>query len=372
MFSNNEYDAVGACLLHFFRSGNLRALEAGLAGAEHSTFVDHIHYSLPYPGDVGMQWVHSHRHFGHHFGDRPDKFHVGFVQGMIWHSYLTGDMAGIRAAAEIADWASALVLPLSPHRRQRAQPEEFTWAQRRIVGNALLALMTAYEATENEIHLKAASQLVDWVFKWENPIHGGLPAHDNGRMGMFGRWSRIIHAGTIAYNEWVESPDVDRMLERFARALLASDSAQIAGEGRLFAYVYTRTWDPLFLSARSHMEAGNIEHSIRNIGLNMSHSPWFIGALAGAGAPSFDSQAELTLVPAAPEDRAEQDLVFVLRNTGHGRMEGIQPSLQPGIAVRIVAAPERVPLLEPGQSAQLRYRVRRIQNAPSGDDVGTP
>src|SRR5205085_596446 len=106
LWDNNEYDLPAACLMHFARTGDTAALRLGLSSALHYLDVDTIHYSSRHADWAGAQHVHSHATFGHHTAQGPDYNHAGYVQGLIWYSYLTGEPIGIAGARGIADWAT--------------------------------------------------------------------------------------------------------------------------------------------------------------------------------------------------------------------------------------------------------------------------
>jgi DUF1680 family protein len=91
--------------------------------------------------------------------------HAGYVQGLIWYSYFTGDPTGIAGAKTIADWVL-----------HNLKPESNVGHMERAVGHPLMTLTDVYESTGEEKYLRGAARLVDWAEKWEHPVHGGFLA----------------------------------------------------------------------------------------------------------------------------------------------------------------------------------------------------
>ena len=104
------------------------ALRLGLAGALHYLDVDTIHYSSQHADWAAAQHVHSHSTFGHHTAQRPDMHHAGYVQGLIWYSYFTGEPIGLLGAQGIADWVlrSTGVQTTAMERILGHRPEQIT------------------------------------------------------------------------------------------------------------------------------------------------------------------------------------------------------------------------------------------------------
>ena len=98
LWDNNEYDLPAGAMVHFVRSGDRAALRLGLAGALHYLDVDTIHYSSQHADWAAAQHTHSHATFGHHTAQGPDMHHAGYVQGLIWYSYFTGEPIGLLGA----------------------------------------------------------------------------------------------------------------------------------------------------------------------------------------------------------------------------------------------------------------------------------
>jgi hypothetical protein len=91
--------------------------------------------------------------------------HAGYVQGLIWYSYFTGEPAGILGARGIADWAL-----------RNLKPETNVGGMERALGHPLMTLNDVYEATWDDRYLRGSAALVDWALKWEHPVRSGFLA----------------------------------------------------------------------------------------------------------------------------------------------------------------------------------------------------
>ena len=165
LWDNNEYDLPAGAMVHFVRTGNRDALRIGLASALHYLDVDTIHYSARRPEWAGAQRVHSHGTYGHHTAAGPDMHHAGYVRGLIWYSYFTGEPIGILGARGIAGWTLGKI-----------DPEANVGGMERALGHALMTLNDVYEATWEERYLEGSARLTDWALKWEHPVRGGFLA----------------------------------------------------------------------------------------------------------------------------------------------------------------------------------------------------
>jgi hypothetical protein len=365
LWDNNEYDVPAAAMVHFARTGDLAALRLGLASARHYLDVDMIHYSRQHPDWGGSFHTHSHSDVGPHTAEAPGMHHAGYVQGLIWYSYLTGDPTGVEGAKTIADWVL-----------KNIRPESNIGSMERATGHPLMTLTDVYEATGEEQYLRGAAKLVDWAMKWEHPVHSGFlapiteqPAYYSGS----GFNSGLVEAGMMKFNSWADLPEIDAMLERNARFLLTemwrppagilfkggpasrkAGGAQVSSHLRAFRLEYERTGDPLFLTAPRDMivaSFGEKAHDIasRETGLVFNYLPWYLSLLHDLGDPQPDSQIQLT---------PKGDTCVSIRNTGSNPVDHLRISYQPRLDFTVVKAPQIPASLAPGQSAESCADVR--------------
>src|SRR5262249_35608958 len=149
LWDNNEYDVPAGAMVHFARTGDVPALMLGLASARHYRDVDTIHYSRRHADWAGGAHTHRHADVVPHTADGPGMHHAGYVQGLIWYSYFTGDPTGIAGAQSIADWVLL-----------KMRPEANIGQMERAAGHPLMTLTDTYEATGEEKYLRGAAALV--------------------------------------------------------------------------------------------------------------------------------------------------------------------------------------------------------------------
>ena len=210
LWDNNEYDLPAGAMVHFVRTGDRDALRIGLASALHYLDVDTIHYSARNAEWAGAQRVHSHGTYGHHTAAGPDMQHAGYVRGLIWYSYFTGEPIGILGARGIADWVLA-----------QDRPETNVGGMERALGHPLMTLNDVYEATWEERYLEGSARLTDWALKWEHPVRGGFlapitesPAYYSGSSFCGG----LLPAALLQFNGWARLAG-DRRRPRPRRAV---------------------------------------------------------------------------------------------------------------------------------------------------------
>lgn len=373
LWDNNEYDLPAGCMVHFARTGDRQALDLGLASALHYLDVDTVHYSSQHADWARAQHVHSHGTFGHHTAQGPDMHHAGYVQGLIWYTYFTGDPAGIEGAKGIADW----VLRNS---------KIHVTGMERALGHPLTTLNDVYEATGDEKYLKSAARLVDQAIQWEHPLRSGFlapitesPAYYSGSPFCGG----LLPSAVLKFNSWASQPDIDAMLQRVARWTLTDvwrppaniftkggsprrggDGQQIASHLRLMDYVFARTGDPLFLVVpRECIVRGFGENAksigTRSTGLVLNNVPWFLTTLEGGGDPQPDPRLEL-LAPAAEIPVTlgnEFSVVLKLTNTGSTPIMDLRASFQSRIDFRTIHQSQLPKSIGPGQTVELTYKV---------------
>ncbi|MFO0950251.1 MAG: hypothetical protein U0835_03690 [Isosphaeraceae bacterium] len=379
LWDNNEYDLPAACLVHFARTGDRDALRAGLASALHYVDVDMVHYSSRRADWHEAPHTHSHGERGHHTAQGPDMSHAGYVQGLIWASYLTGEPACLEGAKGVAAW---VLRNLGSH----------TMGMERQLGHPLMTLNDVYEATGDDRWLRGSARLVDQALRWEHPARGGFlapitesPAYYSG--GPF--CGGLMSAGLLKFNAWAADPDVDAMLERSAVWLLTEvwrppsgilgkggsprrrpDPKDVASHLRLMAWAHARTGDPFFLAVpRKSLADGFGEKArpfgTRSTGLVYNYVPWFLDALRRQGSPSEDGRLKVSPVAAKMKVTRGQGfrVVFDVENVGPDALTGLAAScrgrLDFGRAAGVAESPREIPA---GTTRRLEYTLRAPDN----------
>ncbi len=365
LWDNNEYDVPAGAMVHFARTGEVPALLLGLASARHYLDVDTIHYSRKHADWGGAAHTHSHGDVGAHTADGPNMHHAGYVQGLIWYSYFTGDPTGIAGAKTIADWVL-----------RKMKPEENTGHMERAAGHPLMTLTDVYEATGEEKYLRGAAKLVDWAEKWQHPIHGGFlapiteqPAYYSGS----GFNSGVIEAGLMKFNSWADLPEIETMLERDARFLLtemwsppggimskggsprrSAEARHVASHLRLFRTEYLRTHDPIFLAPPREMLVAGFgakakEFGPRDTGLVFNYLPWYVAMLKDLGDPQPDAQLQITV---------KGNACASIRNSGSDAVENLRMSYQPRLDFTVMKALQFPTRLDAGATVEVCGEVR--------------
>jgi hypothetical protein len=376
LWDNNEYDLPAGAMVHFARTGDSSALQLGLASALHYLDVDTIHYSSKRADWRGAPRTHSHGTVGHHTAGDPGMSHAGYVQGLIWYSYFTGDPAGLDGAKGIADWVLTAI-----------KPETTMGTMERAMGHPMMTLTDVYEATWDDKYLRGAARLVDWATKWEHPVRSGFlapiteqPAFISGSPFCAG----ILFSPLMKFNSWAALPELDALLERIARWTLTdmwhppsnimskggsprrgANAQNISSELRLMRMEYLRTKNPLFLVVpREAVVAGfsgaGKEFGTRSTGLVFNYVPWFLELLneVGRPAPSGALQAKAVSETIRVNRGGTAEACFVLENKGQDAVTGIRASFQPRLDFVVDRPPEIPDRLAAGGAVRLCYTVR--------------
>jgi hypothetical protein len=376
-WANNEYDQPAANINHFARTGDREALRIGLASAQHYMDVDICHFSSTRAEWVGAAKVHGHGVIGHHTAEAPNMHHAGDIHGMILHSYLTGDPAGIASAEGVARWVLA-----------RMSPPANVGSMERALGHPLMTLVDAYEATWKPEYLRGAAKLVDWALKWEHPDRSGFlapitesPAYYSGSPFCGG----LLPTGLIKFNSWARLSEIDRMLERVARWTLTemwrppaniihkggppraaanANPRHISSHLRLMSYVYERTGDPFYLvvpakSVEIAFGAKSRPFGFRNSGLVYNYLPAFLKALADHGNPGAESELAITAPEAVRARKGENATVcFSVLNMGASPIGKLRVSFQPRTDLKATALQQVGATLAGGEQRDLCYQVQ--------------
>jgi hypothetical protein len=193
----------------------------------------------------------------------------------------------------------------------------------------------------------------------------------------------MLPAGLIKFNSWAQLPEVDQMLERVARWTLTEvwrppggilhkggsltrgvNPFHIANQGRLMAYMYERTRDPLYLAVPQDLIAKAFEQQVasfgtRSTGLVFNHLPWFLAALSAHGNPRPDSKLQVSAGPSdVPMIRGASTRINVaIKNTGTNTVKDLRISFHPRFdfsAALVGSTPEE---LAPGQSVKVAFKL---------------
>ncbi|MGP8243961.1 MAG: hypothetical protein ACLQVN_05525 [Bryobacteraceae bacterium] len=389
MWIDNEYDVPAAAILDFVRTGDAEALRVGLASAQHYVDVDCMHFSSKDPNLIGAPHAHSHDNWGHHTSDAPNMSHAGFVEGLIWSSLFTGDPDGLEGAKAIADWVL-----------RTDTPALNIGGMERQSGHPMMTLNDVYEATWDERYLRGSAKLVDWVMRWEYPVHSGFPAiitEAAEYYGGSGYNSGLLSAALLKFNSWAKQPEIDAMLERFGRHMLteefgsgpdgirhkndpsrAPDPLCIVSHLRLMRAEYQRTGDPLFLAVPREMlvaalareDAWKFDYQekrgdpdrgagLRNSGLVFKNVPWFLAMLREQGNPRPGSMEVHPVRETVEMSKGgAASACFAVKNTSASPIQEIRMSFQPRLDFSVDQSPATPASLAPGQSMELCYQVR--------------
>jgi hypothetical protein len=388
MWIDNEYDVPAAAILGFVRTGDVDALRVGVASAQHYVDVDTIHFSTQNPNWIGGPHSHSHDTNGHHTSDAPNMSHAGFAEGLIWASYLTGDPDGLEGAKGIADWVLRSI-----------SPQANIGGMERGSGHPMMTLNDVYEATWDDRYLRGSAKLVDWVLRWEHPVHSGFfapitesPAYFSGSSYNSG----LLSAPLMKFNSWAQAPEVGALLDRFARHILTEmwgpggirskgaavrtpDPLHISSHLRLMRSEYLRTGNPLYLALPREMVTSFFEKpnawmlswaarpgfdadyggGLRTSGLVFKNLPWFLSLLKERGDPRPGAlQVRPKLETVEMNKGAAARMCFEVKNATASRIENWRVNFQPRLDFNVEPQPGPPAGLEPEQTTELCYEVR--------------
>ncbi|MDD4869692.1 MAG: hypothetical protein PHR77_03965 [Kiritimatiellae bacterium] len=163
-----EYDDAHVWMIHFARTGDMRALTAGDRAAKHYGDVDCVHYSSD-ARRVGAGYSHCIGHVGGFFKTRPvDGGTLGGghspshtrTEGLVEHYLLTGDRRSMDAALGIANHYGDWFL------------NNYDYANCRVPGWHLVLTMSLYNATADPFYLNVARIITQRVIERQAPGGG--------------------------------------------------------------------------------------------------------------------------------------------------------------------------------------------------------
>ncbi len=193
-WGNLEYDLTQVLGLGWVATGQRALREGFIAAARHYRDVDIIHHDPDNPDRVGLNHPHKAGHFAPESDRNVDLGHT-WLEGLITHYRLTGEVRSLEAARAMGDAVSARL-------SKATNPRQFGWP--------MIALGALGEATGDERYRTAASGFADRaVTAWEP-----TPAAADWKIGILADGLSYVHAltGAAPLRDW---------LVRYADALVA-------------------------------------------------------------------------------------------------------------------------------------------------------
>jgi len=263
-WGNLEYDLPQVLGLGWAATGSRLFYDAFIPAARHYRDVDVIHHWAEHPEWVGMNHPHKALHFAFESPNTIDLGHT-WVEGLLTHWRLTGEVRSLEAARAIADALARL-------EDKAGNPRQYGWP--------LIALGAVYDATGERRYVDAAMRYADGALAAMQPT----PAAGDWKMG--------ILADGLAY-AWQASGDdrLRRWLVRYADALLAApERARDPRYALPLGYLAARTGDARY------------ERAARQVARDLVVGTWG-KPLAIDGRTGFRLLAPLALIPAPAAPR---------------------------------------------------------------------
>ncbi|GAK51416.1 hypothetical protein GobsU_32934 [Candidatus Moduliflexus flocculans] len=210
---NNQYDGIYGQLLQFARSGDVRWFRLAHELAHHVIDIDIYHTMQDKPAYNGGLFWHTdhyadaatctHRTYSKatmlaknltFYGGGPSNEH-NYATGLMYHYYLTGEIASKDAAVGLADWVIRMddgaltqwkFLNNRPTGAASKTADENFHGPGRGAGHSISALLDGYQLTKNRAYLEKAEQLI------QRCIH---PQDDLEKLGLRNpefRWSYVV------------------------------------------------------------------------------------------------------------------------------------------------------------------------------------
>ena len=171
-WGNNEYDTPHGLFQNWLLGGPDESFNLAVNAVTHMQNIDVINQG---PADqVGKMYKHSIGHLGNWF-EKPiqdEKLKKGFykshhssghtwIDGLLDHYYLTGDISSFSTAMKIADNLASY------------ETINYDFTTAREIGSFLLVMTSAYKATHDEFYLNAATIGFERLIQRENIEKGG-------------------------------------------------------------------------------------------------------------------------------------------------------------------------------------------------------
>lgn len=222
-WANIEYDDAHVWMIHFARTGDMRAFTLGDRTAKHYGDVDCIHY-CPDPRRLGAGYSHCLGHVGGFFPQNPvnsgtlnggsSPCHTR-TEGLVEHYLITGDRRSLDAARGIAEHFDGAWL------------NNYDMSNCRVPGWHILLTMSLYHATADPFYLNAAKIIARRAIERAHPDGGwrrclvpghcfDLPRH----RGEAGFMVGVLLAGLKSYHEATGDPQAAEVLVKATRWLV--------------------------------------------------------------------------------------------------------------------------------------------------------
>tara|TARA_Y100001960_G_scaffold57675_1_gene59429 strand:+ start:4682 stop:8545 length:3864 start_codon:yes stop_codon:yes gene_type:complete len=171
-WGNNEYDTPHGLFQNWLLGGPDVSFNLAVSAVTHMQNIDVVNQG---PADqVGKMYKHSIGHLGNWFKEpiQDEKLKKGFykshhssghtwIDGLLDHYYLTGDISSFSTAMKIADNLASY------------ETINYDFTTAREIGSFLLVMASAYKATNDEFYLNAATIGFERLIQRENLEKGG-------------------------------------------------------------------------------------------------------------------------------------------------------------------------------------------------------
>jgi hypothetical protein len=175
-WGNLEYDLTQVLGLDFAVTGSRPAWDAFVVAARHYRDVDVVHYAPGHEDWLGINHPHKVKHFAVESQNKVDLGHT-WLEGLVTHYRLTGEVRSIEAARGIAD-------AIERHVQKAGNPRQFGWP--------MIALAAAADATGDARYRAGAVAFADKAVA----VHEPTPAFGDWKMGILADGIAMTHALT--------------------------------------------------------------------------------------------------------------------------------------------------------------------------------
>jgi hypothetical protein len=184
-WGNLEYDLTQVLGLDFAATGSRTTWDAFVAAARHYRDVDVVHYAPGHEDWLGINHPHKVKHFAVESQNKVDLGHT-WLEGLVTHYRLTGEVRSIEAARGIAD-------AIERHVQKAGNPRQFGWP--------MIALAAAADATGDARYRTGAVAFADKAVA----VHDATPAFGDWKMGILADGIAMTHAltGEPKLRDWL-------------------------------------------------------------------------------------------------------------------------------------------------------------------------